>query len=106
MGGRSPNDRLLSPAPYCCLARYDHIPNNSMISWKDGASMEDLATSDQWQAYVETNLTAPFHLSQAVLPYVCFPPTLVPGLMQKSWTKVSLLFPESIPPLVSDKHRR
>ena len=32
--------------------------------------MEDQATSDQWQAYVETNLTAPFHLSQAVLPYM------------------------------------
>ncbi len=47
--------------------------NNGGVStpyWKDGATMEDRATSDQWQAYVETNLTAPFHLSQAVLPYM------------------------------------
>ncbi|KAJ9607117.1 hypothetical protein H2200_008189 [Cladophialophora chaetospira] len=47
--------------------------NNGGIStpyWKDNATMEDQATSDQWQAYVETNLTAPFHLSQAVLPYM------------------------------------
>ena len=47
--------------------------NNGGIStpyWKDGATMEDQATSEQWQGYVETNLTAPFHLSQAVLPYM------------------------------------
>lgn len=30
--------------------------------------MDDFSTSDEWQAYVETNLTAPFHLTQAVLP--------------------------------------
>jgi NAD(P)-dependent dehydrogenase (short-subunit alcohol dehydrogenase family) len=47
--------------------------NNGGISnpyWKDGATMEDPATSEQWQAYVETNLSAPFLLSQAVLPYM------------------------------------
>lgn len=32
--------------------------------------MGDFETSSEWQAYVETNLTAPFHLSQAVLPYM------------------------------------
>jgi NAD(P)-dependent dehydrogenase (short-subunit alcohol dehydrogenase family) len=47
--------------------------NNGGISspyWKDGATMEDPATSEQWQAYIETNLSAPFLLSQAVIPYM------------------------------------
>ena len=54
----------------------DVLINNGGIStpyWKDGATMGDFETSDQWQAYVETNLTAPFHLSQAVLPYMKVP---------------------------------
>lgn len=32
--------------------------------------MDDFETSSEWIAYVETNLTAPFHLAQAVLPYM------------------------------------
>jgi NAD(P)-dependent dehydrogenase (short-subunit alcohol dehydrogenase family) len=32
--------------------------------------MADPETSSEWIAYVETNLTAPFHLSQALLPYM------------------------------------
>ena len=32
--------------------------------------MADFGTSDEWTAYVETNLTAPFHLSQVILPYM------------------------------------
>jgi NAD(P)-dependent dehydrogenase (short-subunit alcohol dehydrogenase family) len=32
--------------------------------------MEDPETLDQWQAYIETNLTAPFTLSQACIPYM------------------------------------
>ena len=53
--------------------KIDVLINNGGISnpyWKEGATMADPATSDQWQAYIETNLTAPFHLSQAVLPYM------------------------------------
>ncbi|KAK5941475.1 hypothetical protein PMZ80_006754 [Knufia obscura] len=53
--------------------RIDVLINNGGISspfWKDGKSMDDFDTSTEWQAYVETNLTAPFHLSQAVLPYM------------------------------------
>ena len=53
--------------------RIDVLINNGGIStpyWKDGKSMDDFDTSAEWTAYVETNLTAPFHLSQAVLPYM------------------------------------
>lgn len=47
--------------------------NNAGIAhayWKDGATMADPATFDQWTAYVETNLTAPFALSQACIPHM------------------------------------
>jgi len=53
--------------------RIDVLINNGGISspyWKDGKTMVDFDTSSEWQAYVETNLTAPFHLSQAVIPYM------------------------------------
>jgi len=32
--------------------------------------MADEATLEQWQAYIETNLTAPFALTQACIPYM------------------------------------
>lgn len=32
--------------------------------------MADEETLDQWQAYIETNLTAPFVLTQACIPYM------------------------------------
>lgn len=32
--------------------------------------MEDPDTIDQWRAYIETNLTAPFAMSQACIPYM------------------------------------
>lgn len=32
--------------------------------------MDDFETAIEWQAYLETNLSAPFLLSQAVLPYM------------------------------------
>ena len=38
--------------------------------WKDGKTMEDPETLDQWNAYIETNLTAPFIVSQACIPYM------------------------------------
>lgn len=53
--------------------RIDVLINNGGISvphWKDNATMEDQSTIDQWIAYVETNLTAPFALSQACIPYM------------------------------------
>ncbi|KAL6706854.1 hypothetical protein ACN47E_004997 [Coniothyrium glycines] len=33
-------------------------------------TMEDLATGEQWEAYIQTNLSAPFYLSQAVIPHM------------------------------------
>lgn len=38
--------------------------------WKDGKTMLDASTLDEWRAYVDTNLTAPFAVSQAALPYM------------------------------------
>ncbi|KAI0965685.1 NAD(P)-binding protein [Xylaria arbuscula] len=49
------------------------LVNNGGIAspkWIDGRSMDDFETMGQWQAYMETNLTAPFALSQACLPYM------------------------------------
>ncbi|KAF2453862.1 short chain alcohol dehydrogenase [Lineolata rhizophorae] len=53
--------------------RIDVLVNNGGISaprWKDGRTMADEETFDEWQAYIETNLTAPFAVSQASLPYM------------------------------------
>jgi len=36
--------------------------------WKDNGTMEDLDTITQWRAYLDTNLTAPFAMSQACIP--------------------------------------
>ncbi|EME38443.1 hypothetical protein DOTSEDRAFT_75844 [Dothistroma septosporum NZE10] len=47
--------------------------NNGGIAtpkWRDEKTMLDLEVIDEWQAYVETNLTAPFAVSQACLPYM------------------------------------
>jgi NAD(P)-dependent dehydrogenase (short-subunit alcohol dehydrogenase family) len=47
--------------------------NNGGIAtpqWKDDKTMEDRATLEEWQAYIETNLTAPFVMSQACIPYM------------------------------------
>jgi NAD(P)-dependent dehydrogenase (short-subunit alcohol dehydrogenase family) len=53
--------------------RIDVLINNGGIAdpyWKDGRTMEDMSTIQEWQAYIEVNLTAPFVLSQACLPYM------------------------------------
>ncbi|KAK4546607.1 hypothetical protein LTR36_001824 [Oleoguttula mirabilis] len=53
--------------------RIDVLVNNGGIAtpqWKDGKTMADPATLPEWQAYVETNLTAPFAVSQACIPYM------------------------------------
>jgi len=54
----------------------DVLINNGGIAapyWKDGKSMDDPDTLEQWTAYVETNLTAPFAMSQACIPYMKAP---------------------------------
>ena len=56
--------------------RIDVLLHNAGIAspqWKDGKTMEDLATMDEWIAYVETNTTAPFAVSQACIPYMKVP---------------------------------
>ncbi len=53
--------------------RIDVLINNGGIAapqWKDGKSMDDPDTFEQWNAYIETNLTAPFAVSQACIPYM------------------------------------
>lgn len=53
--------------------RIDFLINNAGISypyWPDGKTMADPSVLDQWQAYVETNLTGPFVMSQACIPYM------------------------------------
>jgi NAD(P)-dependent dehydrogenase (short-subunit alcohol dehydrogenase family) len=53
--------------------RIDVLINNGGIAtpyWKDGKTMEDPETIQEWKAYMETNLTAPFALSQACIPYM------------------------------------
>jgi NAD(P)-dependent dehydrogenase (short-subunit alcohol dehydrogenase family) len=54
----------------------DVVINNGGVAapqWKAGKTMEDPETIDEWKAYVETNLTAPFAVSQACLPYMKSP---------------------------------
>ncbi|KAI1363098.1 NAD(P)-binding protein [Xylaria arbuscula] len=48
------------------------VKNGGIASprWSDGRSMDGFGTMDQWQVYMETNLTAPFAVSQACLPYM------------------------------------
>ncbi len=45
-------------------------PGIASPHWKDGKSMDDPDVQIQWQAYVETNLTAPFVCSSACIPYM------------------------------------
>jgi ribonuclease Z len=48
------------------------INNGGIASpqWREGKTMVDEATFNEWQAYMETNLTAPFAMSQACIPYM------------------------------------
>ena len=51
----------------------DVLINNGGIAtpkWKDGKTMDDPATFAEWQAYIDTNLTAPFAMSQACIPFM------------------------------------
>ncbi|KAI0505483.1 hypothetical protein F5B22DRAFT_525879 [Xylaria bambusicola] len=60
------------PSP-CQNSRISVLINNGGIAsprWSDNRSMDDFDTMSQWQAYLETNLTVPFAVSQACLPYM------------------------------------
>jgi NAD(P)-dependent dehydrogenase (short-subunit alcohol dehydrogenase family) len=53
--------------------RIDVLVNNGSIAspyWTNDKTMEDPSTFDEWQAYIETNLTAAFAMSQACIPYM------------------------------------
>jgi ribonuclease Z len=53
--------------------KVDVLVNNGGIAspqWKDGKTMEDPDTIDEWQAYIDTNLTGPFAMSQACIPFM------------------------------------
>lgn len=53
--------------------RIDVLINNGGIAspkWSEDRTMEDPETLDQWQAYIETNLTAPFVMSQSCIPHM------------------------------------
>jgi ribonuclease Z len=51
----------------------DVLVNNASIAspyWKDGKTMEDPDTFDQWKSYMDTNLTSAFATSQACIPFM------------------------------------
>jgi NAD(P)-dependent dehydrogenase (short-subunit alcohol dehydrogenase family) len=57
--------------------RIDVVINNAGIARgffnAGNGTMEDLATAEQWQSYIDTNLSAPFYMSQAVIPFMKSP---------------------------------
>jgi NAD(P)-dependent dehydrogenase (short-subunit alcohol dehydrogenase family) len=57
--------------------RIDVVINNAGIARgffnAGNGTMEDVATAEQWQAYIDTNLSAPFYVSQAVIPFMKSP---------------------------------
>jgi len=71
--------RTVSKAADFFGGHIDVLINNGGIAtpqWKDGKSMDDPDTLEQWNAFIETNLTAPFAVSQACIPYMKAPKEL------------------------------
>ncbi|KAF2226221.1 hypothetical protein BDZ85DRAFT_255788 [Elsinoe ampelina] len=70
---QSIQDSISAAISFFPTSRIDVLVNNGGIAhpiWRDGADMSDPSTLDQWNAYIATNLTAPFIVSQACLPYM------------------------------------
>jgi len=67
--------------------------------------MYDQETSEQWMAYVETNLTAPFHLSQAVLPYMKTSPNRAERKAQRAGSSPCIIHISSFRMLQSDPNQ-
>ncbi|CAE7177120.1 hypothetical protein P3342_001814 [Pyrenophora teres f. teres] len=54
--------------------RIDVLINNAGVARgffnAGNGTMEDVATGEQWEQYIATNLSAPFYMSQAVIPFM------------------------------------
>jgi NAD(P)-dependent dehydrogenase (short-subunit alcohol dehydrogenase family) len=61
--------------------------------WSNGKTFKDEETLDEWQAYVETNLTAPFVASQAVVPYMIKAVEADPELQKRGGAGPCSMFP-------------
>ncbi|KAF4998678.1 hypothetical protein FGRMN_3004 [Fusarium graminum] len=66
------HDKIQQAAKYLG-GRIDVVINNGGIAaphWRDGKTVMDRETLSEWRAYIDTNLTAPFAVSQACLPFM------------------------------------
>lgn len=66
-------DTVQAAASFFPNGEIDVLINNAGLSkaqFKGGRTMEDPGVFDEWTAYLDTNLTAPFLVSQACLPFM------------------------------------